>query len=101
MTIWRPQQEDLKRLAYRSLGEAVVRKIEAGELKAGDRLPTHRQLAFEIGLSVQTVSRAYEALIRRDFISSHVGRGTYVLAEPEHHFCQSASMISSSIAPII
>ena len=80
MTIWPPHRQNLKRPAYRSLAETVVRAIELGELKPGDRLPTHRHLAFELGLSVQTISRAYDELIRLGFISGQVGRGTFVRA---------------------
>lgn len=80
MAIWPPKAENLRRPAYRSLAELVIRAIEAGELRAGDRLPTHRNLAFDLGLSVQTVSRAYEELIRGGFVSGEVGRGTFVNA---------------------
>ena len=81
MTIWPPRPEDLKRPAYRSLAECVIRAIEEGELRGGDRLPTHRNLAYDLDLSVQTVSRAYDELIRRGFIAGEVGRGTFVRSE--------------------
>jgi DNA-binding transcriptional MocR family regulator len=58
----------------------MMRAIETGELKAGDRLPTHREFAYQLGLSVQTVSRAYEELTRLDVITGEVGRGTFVKA---------------------
>ncbi|WP_420409405.1 PLP-dependent aminotransferase family protein [Hoeflea sp.] len=80
MTIWPPRPEDLRRPAYKSLANALVRATEAGELSSGDRLPTHRNLANQLGLSVQTVSRAYDELIRRGIISGEVGRGTFVRA---------------------
>ncbi len=78
MTIWPPRPEELRRPVYRSLAEAFIRAVEAGELRAGDRLPTHRNLAYDLGLSVQTVSRAYDELIRGGFITGEVGRGTFV-----------------------
>ena len=80
MTMWMPTPEDLKRPAYRSLAEAVCRAVDVGELKSGDRLPTHRDLAYRLGISVQTVSRAYEELIGRGIIAGEVGRGTFVRA---------------------
>lgn len=80
MTIWPPRPEDLHRPAYKSLANAIVRATEAGELNSGDRLPTHRKLASQLGLSVQTVSRAYDELIRRGIITGEVGRGTFVRA---------------------
>ncbi|KPQ07117.1 MAG: putative transcriptional regulator [Rhodobacteraceae bacterium HLUCCA12] len=78
MTMWLPDPASITRPAYRSLARAVVAAIDSGALRPGDRLPTHRELAFRLGLSVQTVSRAYEALIRADVIAGEVGRGTYV-----------------------
>ncbi|WP_292172042.1 GntR family transcriptional regulator, partial [Mesorhizobium sp.] len=49
-----------------------------GRLANGARLPTHRRLAEDLNLSVQTVSRAYEELIRRGLISGEIGRGSFV-----------------------
>lgn len=80
MTIWLPDPASITRPAYRSLARAVVAAIESGALRPGDRLPTHRELSYRLGLSVQTVSRAYEALIRADVVTGEVGRGTYVKA---------------------
>lgn len=82
MTIWRPERGALKRPAYRSLAQSLIGAIEAGELQPGDRLPTHRELAFDLDLSVQTISRAYEELVRLDIVSGEVGRGTFVRAGP-------------------
>ena len=42
-------------------------------------MPPHRKLADELGLSVQTVSRSYEELIRRGLVTGEVGRGSFVL----------------------
>ncbi|RED43400.1 GntR family transcriptional regulator [Aestuariispira insulae] len=53
--------------------------IEDGRLPAGTKLPPHRDLAHDIGISVHTVSKAYEGLRRQGLVGSHVGRGTYVL----------------------
>ena len=78
MPVWPPPPEAIERPAYRSLARIVAAAIEAGELRPGDRLPTHRDLAWRLGLSVQTVSRAYESLIRADILSGQVGRGTFV-----------------------
>lgn len=81
MTLWRPDPEALSRPAYLSLAEQVARAIGDGRLEGGARLPTHRRLADELSLSVQTVSRAYEELIRRGLISGETGRGTFVKAQ--------------------
>ena len=80
MTKWRPDPNVLKRPVYRSLARSMIAAIERGDLKPGDRLPTHRELAYDLGISVQTVSRAYDELIRLDAISGEVGRGSFVRA---------------------
>ncbi|WP_198671158.1 MocR-like ectoine utilization transcription factor EhuR [Oceanibium sediminis] len=82
MTIWPPKRENLSRPVYHSLAQALVRAIDEGEVLPGMQLPTHRALAFDLGVSVQTVSRAYEELARLGVISGHVGRGSFVLPKP-------------------
>lgn len=78
MTIWQPDPSQLRRPAYLSLAEQFTRAIQGGLLANGARLPTHRRLADDLGLSVQTVSRAYDELIRRGLIAGEVGRGSFV-----------------------
>ncbi|RGP36576.1 PLP-dependent aminotransferase family protein [Pseudotabrizicola alkalilacus] len=79
MTHWMPDPATLSRPAYLSLAEQFARAIETGALAAGARLMPHRKLADTLGLSVQTVSRAYDELIRRGLIAGEVGRGSFVL----------------------
>lgn len=86
MTLWRPDPALIRRPAYLSLADQFARAIHDGRLANGERLPTHRRLADDLKLSVQTVSRAYEELIRRGMISGEVGRGSFVQTqrrEPE------------------
>lgn len=80
MSHWPLTPEDITRPAYRSLAQGIANAIEAGALRSGDRLPPHRDLAWQLGLSVQTVSRAYEELIRADLVTGEVGRGSFVKA---------------------
>lgn len=60
----------------------VVYLIGAGELKAGDKLPTVRALALALDISYNTVSRAYMDLERDGHISTRRGRGTFVSDSP-------------------
>ncbi|MEO3386765.1 PLP-dependent aminotransferase family protein [Mesorhizobium sp. CAU 1741] len=78
MTIWRPDAASIRRPAYLSLADQIARAIHDGRLNDGTRLPTHRGMADDLGLSVQTVSRAYEELIRRGLVAGEIGRGTFV-----------------------
>ncbi|CAM3078487.1 PLP-dependent aminotransferase family protein [Paracoccus nototheniae] len=82
MSHWPLRRDDISRPAYRSLAQGIAAAIDAGSLAPGARLPPHRDLAWQLGVSVQTVSRAYEELIRADLISGEVGRGSFVRSGP-------------------
>jgi DNA-binding FadR family transcriptional regulator len=56
----------------------ITGSIESGQLQAGDRLPTERDLALRYKASRAVVRRALEALERHGRIIRHVGRGTFV-----------------------
>jgi DNA-binding transcriptional MocR family regulator len=81
MTIWRPDPNLLKRPAYLSLADQISRAIHDGKLPGGTQLQPHRKLADELGLSVQTVSRAYEELARRGLVAGEIGRGSFVQSQ--------------------
>ena len=78
MTMWFLDPASLKRPVYLSLADQIARAIFEGKLAKGARLPPHRKLAHSLGVSVQTVSRSYEELIRRGLLSGETGRGTFV-----------------------
>lgn len=78
MTIWNPKLDDRKGPRYRAIVEALAEDFAAGELRQGARLPTHRDLAETLGVTVGTVSRAYAEAARRGLVSGEVGRGTFV-----------------------
>lgn len=79
MTIWYPDPAALTSPLHTSLAAAIAKAISDGRLPKGTQLPTHRRMAEELGLSVHTVSKAYEALRRQRLIDGQVGRGSYVL----------------------
>lgn len=54
--------------------------IERGELRAGDSLPTVRQLAGDLGVAPNTVARAYAELQKDGWLTSDGRRGTHVAA---------------------
>lgn len=78
MTTWMPQLEERSGPRYRAIADALADDVAEGRLKPGDRLPTHRDLGWKLGVTVGTVSRAYAEAERRGLISGEVGRGTYV-----------------------
>lgn len=86
---WMPKRDSLTHPVYRSLADAIARAVARGELPPGSRLPSQRELADRLGLSVQTVGRALEELARRGLVRGHVGRGTWITGgadEPQPPF---------------
>lgn len=67
---------------YGQLVEQIKWLVSSGQLKPGEQLPTVRQLAVELRINPNTVSRAYGELEREGVIATQQGRGTFVLAEP-------------------
>lgn len=80
MTRWKPDPALLKRPVYLTLAEQIAQAVAEAKLDPGERLPPQRELADELGISLQTVSRAYEELSRRGLAQGEVGRGTYIQA---------------------
>lgn len=66
---------------YHQLRGLLLEKIESGEWKAGDRLPTEDQLCEMYQISKTTVRQALNSLAIQGFLNRKQGRGTYV-AEP-------------------
>lgn len=62
------------------LAALLEARIRDGSLPPGAQLPTHRDLAHEHGLAVNTATRAMRLLAQRGLVSGEVGRGTFVLA---------------------
>ena len=53
---------------YLQLRNQIVMGISSGELKAGEKLPTVRDLALEMGINTMTVSKAYQLLKTEGYI---------------------------------
>ncbi|GGX86115.1 GntR family transcriptional regulator [Litchfieldella qijiaojingensis] len=65
---------------YLAIARALSEAIRQGGLIPGSRLPPHRQLAESLGVSVQTVSRAYTEAEKMGLVQARVGSGTWVNA---------------------
>ncbi|QSQ24999.1 PLP-dependent aminotransferase family protein [Pyxidicoccus parkwayensis] len=78
MTSWTPQLRGRDGPLYRVIADALAADIDEGRLAPGTRLPTHRELAEKVGVTVGTVTRAYAEAERRGLIGGEVGRGTFV-----------------------
>ncbi len=69
---------------YEQLRTQVAAMTITGELEAGQKLPTVRQLAADLGLAANTVARAYRELEADNIISTQGRRGTFVRSKMLH-----------------
>lgn len=60
------------------VSDTIIRHIESGSLREGDRLPSENELASSHGVSVGTVQKALTQLVHSGLITREQGRGTFV-----------------------
>jgi GntR family transcriptional regulator len=66
---------------FEQLIEQIKAAVTSGVLKAGDALPSIRQLASDLELNSKTVAKAYKLLERDSIVETKGYRGTYVHPE--------------------
>lgn len=60
---------------YLQIYEYMKREISQGSLRAGTRLPSHRNLAMQLNVSRITVESAYQQLLAEGYVESKPKRG--------------------------
>ncbi len=63
---------------YLQLKERIRHQVTSGRLAPGTRLPTVRELAVDLRINANTVSRVYSELQREGYLETRQGSGTYV-----------------------
>lgn len=66
---------------YAQIREQIKEQIINGQIAEGTVLPSIRQLAREVGVSVITTTRAYNDLEEEGYIASVQGKGSIVLSK--------------------
>lgn len=66
---------------YRQLVTQIVLAVLAGDLKAGERLPSTRELARRFSIHPNTVSAGYRELAREGWVEYKHGSGVYIRRE--------------------
>ncbi|MCW2236603.1 aminotransferase-like domain-containing protein [Azospirillum canadense] len=102
MTDWTPDLSGRQGPRYRAIADALADDVAGGRLPAGTRLPTHRDLAYTLGVTVGTITRAYAEAEKRGLIGGEVGRGTFVqghklLTQPSDPFSWSPALEPSIV----
>jgi GntR family transcriptional regulator len=67
---------------YLQIIDQIKQKIAVGDWAAGDEIPSIRQLAVALRVSVITVKRAYLELERDGIIVTQQGKGSFVAPDP-------------------
>ncbi|MFN0198700.1 MAG: GntR family transcriptional regulator [Planctomycetaceae bacterium] len=68
---------------YRQLIEQIRAFIAGGRLKAGDMLPSVRQMASQLEINMMTVSKAYARLQAEGLVEHERGQGMRVVEQRE------------------
>jgi GntR family transcriptional regulator len=63
---------------YRQLIDQVLSAVAMGTLRAGDQLPTVRQVAVDLAINPNTVMRAYREMEIRAILDTQQGAGTFI-----------------------
>jgi GntR family transcriptional regulator len=71
-----------KRPIYLQIMEQIKRRIAVGDWTEGQLIPSIRQLAVDLAVSVITVKRAYLELEREGVIVTQQGKGSHVASNP-------------------
>src|SRR5262245_2137795 len=99
MTTWIPTLTSDKP-RYVAIADAIDADLSGGKLKAGDRLPPQRELAWKLGVTIGTVTRAYQEASKRGLLSGEVGRGSY-LRDPRPNYAAAQSISSGAEAGLL
>lgn len=75
----------MARARYRQIVGELSEQIRSGAIRPGERMPTHRDLAYTHGLSLGTATRVYAELIELGLVTGEVGRGTFARAPVAAH----------------
>lgn len=63
---------------YEQIKDTIMNQIIAGELKEEEALPSIRNLAKDIRISVMTIKKAYDELEQEGYIVTVQGKGSFV-----------------------
>ncbi|MCW2854975.1 MAG: GntR family transcriptional regulator [Marmoricola sp.] len=66
---------------YEQVRSQIAAQVEREELRPGDRLPTVRALARELGLAANTVARAFRELEQAGVIETRGRAGSFVTGD--------------------
>ena len=79
---WLPRIASGDRVKYAQVIEAIEAAVSSGRLPPGERLPSHRELATHLGVTIATLSKAIGEMRRRGRLVARQGAGTFIAGPP-------------------
>lgn len=77
------EEFDTTKPIYIQIMEKINKKIIRNEWKAGEKLPSVREMAVETGVNPNTIQRTYSELERMGIVETRRGQGTFVTENAE------------------
>ena len=84
---------------YRQLVEHVRRRVASGQIRAGDEIPSVRELAQQLAVHPMTISKAYSLLEAEGLLERR--RGLAMRVAPQHQRPQSAAARVELLRPTL
>lgn len=84
---------------YRQLVEHVRRRVASGQIKAGDEIPSVRELAQQLAVHPMTISKAYSLLEAEGLLERR--RGLAMRVAPQHQRAQPAASRIELLRPAL
>jgi GntR family transcriptional regulator len=68
---------------YLQLADRINRQIVSNELKAGEKLPSIRDMGIKYSINPNTIQRTYSEMEREGILETKRGQGTFVTEEQD------------------
>jgi GntR family transcriptional regulator len=82
---------------YLQLVQQVRQSLLLGYLRAGDRLPTVKEVSVDLAINPNTVVKAYREIERAGYAEGRPGQGTFIVATPRVASAQKLDGLRSSL----
>ena len=78
---WRPDFASIRGRVYLSIASQIEQAIQSGIFRVGDKLPSQRAIADDLGFHVNTINAAFKEAARRGLVRGSTRRGTVVVRD--------------------
>ncbi len=86
---------------YEQLKEQIVIGIASGALKPGEKLPSIRQMAEDLGVNLHTINKAYNQLKADGLLANDRRKGAVVPSLPQKATARQKEELQGKIKPLI